>query len=104
MSHRGSTAATVSRDTAHHIAAMFDLFQHYRSELEPAEYVVQYEALIGDPAGQTRKQLEYVCLPITARAPDGLHDRSLNRHVHYSQQLKPYRPRLQPAMTAFGYT
>jgi tetratricopeptide (TPR) repeat protein len=91
-------------DTAHHIAAMFDLFQHYRRELEPAEYVVQYEALIGDPPGQMHKLLEYVGLPDSTRAPEGLYDRSLNRHLHYSQQLKPYRTRLQPAMTAFGYT
>jgi Tfp pilus assembly protein PilF len=92
-------------DTAHHLAAMFDLFQHYRGVLEPGEHVVQYEALIADPAGQTRKLLEYLDLPSAAqRVPEGLHDRSINRHLHYAQQLKPYRTRLQPLMAAFGYS
>jgi hypothetical protein len=92
-------------DTAHHLAAMFDLFQHYRRELEPAEHVVQYEALIADPAGQTRKLLGYLGLPSdTAQVPVGLYDRAVNRHQRYAQQLKPYRTRLQPILTAFGYS
>jgi len=92
-------------DTAHHLAAVFDLFEHYRRELEPREYVVQYEALIADTDRQARKLLDYLGLPFeSARGLEALHDRSLNRHRHYAQQLKPFRTRLQPVMTAFGYT
>ena len=101
---QGFNCAYRIEDTVHHLAAMFDLFQHYRRELDPGDYVVQYEALIADPAGQARKLFEYIGLPDDGRKPAGLHDRSLNRHRHYAQQLKPYRTRLQPLMTAFGYT
>jgi hypothetical protein len=92
-------------DAAHHLAAAFDVFTQYRRGLELGEYVVQYEALIADPQGQTRKLLDYLGLPFEqTRAPEALHDRSLNRHQHYAQQLKPFRTRLQPVMTAFGYS
>ena len=42
-------------DTAHHLAAVFDLFEHYRRELDLGDYVLQYEMLVADPEGEIRK-------------------------------------------------
>jgi Flp pilus assembly protein TadD len=91
-------------DTAHHLAAVFDLFQHYRREWDLGDYVLQYEALVRDPAGQTRQLLEYLELPfeeecLRARINDG----ATNRHAHYTQFLRPCLSRLQAMMTAYGY-
>jgi tetratricopeptide (TPR) repeat protein len=93
-------------DAAHHLAAMFDLFEHYRRELHTGECVLQYEALIADPQGQTRRLFDYLGLPPfeQGETTNALHAGSLDRHRHYGQQLKPLRTRLQPIMTAFGYT
>ena len=91
-------------DAAHHLAAVFDLFEHYRSEMDLGDYVVQYEALVADPAGQTRKLLDYLGLPFEeACVRTKLGDSSLNRHRHYAQHLKPYVSRVRPMMTAYGY-
>jgi tetratricopeptide (TPR) repeat protein len=104
-------------DATHHLAAVFDLFQHYRRELDLSGYVLKYEALVADPAGQTRWLLDYLGLPFEKaclhfheqprRAPapggtqtrEGLDDRSLNRHRHYAQHLRPYLSRLRPMMS-----
>jgi tetratricopeptide (TPR) repeat protein len=92
-------------DAAHHLAAVFDLFGHYRRELDLGDYVLQYEALVADPAGQTRKLLDYLGL----RFEDGclrlgkLSDSAVNRHSHYTQHLRLYVARLRPMMAAYGY-
>jgi tetratricopeptide (TPR) repeat protein len=91
-------------DTAHHLAAVFDLYQHYRRELDLADHVIQYEALVADPAGQVRKLLDYLGLPLEEsplRTPIG--DGSIDRHRHYAQQLKPCVSRVRPMMAAYGY-
>ncbi len=104
-------------DATHHLAAVFDLFEHYRRELDLGDYVVKYEALVADPAGQTRGLLDYLGLPFEEaclrfpeqprRAPtpggaqtrESLNDRSLNRHRRYAQHLRPYLSRLRPMMS-----
>jgi tetratricopeptide (TPR) repeat protein len=109
-------------DIAHHLAAAFDLFEHYRRELDPGDYVLRYESLVADPAEQTRKLLAYLglareerCPPSheqrrqtpasgAARVPAEINDHALNRHRHYSQHLRPYVSRLQPIMAAYGYS
>jgi tetratricopeptide (TPR) repeat protein len=108
-------------DTAHHLAAVYDLLEHYRRQLEVADYVVQYESLITDPAGQARKLLDYLGLPFeeacqrfpeqrrlasataSARASEALSDRSPNRRRHYEQYLRPFLSRLQPILKAYNY-
>jgi hypothetical protein len=91
-------------DTAHHLAAVFDLFQHYRREWDMDDYVLQYEALVGDPAGQVRKLHDYLGLPVEeAQLRTAISDSSINRHRHYAQQLKPYLSRVRSMMTDFGY-
>jgi tetratricopeptide (TPR) repeat protein len=92
-------------DTAHHLAAVFDLFRHYRRELDVGDYVLQYEALVAEPAGQTRKLLDYLGLPFEQGCLrlGKLTDRAVNRHRHYAQYLRPYVSRLRPMMSACGY-
>jgi tetratricopeptide (TPR) repeat protein len=91
-------------DTAHHLAAVFDLVEHYRRELELGDYVLQYESLIADQAGQTRKLLEYLGLPFEAACLRfQLNDLSIGRHRHYAQPLKPFVSRLDRIVTACGY-
>lgn len=91
-------------DTAHHLAAVFDLFQHYRREWDLGDYVVQYEALVGDPAGQIRQLLDYLGLPFEAECLRArINDEALDRHSHYAQFLRPCRSRLQEMLTAYGY-
>ena len=92
-------------DTAHHLAAVFDLFGHYRHELDLSDYVLQYEALVADPAGQTRKLLDYLELPLEEGSLGfrKLSDSPVNRHRHYAQYLRPFVTRLRPMMSAYGY-
>ena len=108
-------------DIVHHLAAVADLSAHYGRELEPAEFVLRYESLIADQAGQTRELFAYLGLrfeeaalrfhenpryaptPSYAQVSEKLNDRSVNRHRHYAQQLQPCLPRLTPVIAAYGY-
>jgi Flp pilus assembly protein TadD len=108
-------------DVAHHCAAVFDLVEHYRHELELGELVLKYESFVADQAGQTRRLLDYLGLPFEeaclrfhenrryaptpsyAQVTEKLHDRSINRHRHYTQHLKPFVSRLERMMGAYGY-
>lgn len=91
-------------DAAHHLAAVYDLFEHYRRELDLGDYVLQYEAVIADQTGETRKLLDYLGLPFEKTyARTTLSDSSLNRHRRYAQQLKPYASRVRAMMTAYRY-
>jgi Tfp pilus assembly protein PilF len=108
-------------DISNHLAAVFDLVEHYRREFELNEFVVRYEALIADQAGETRRLLDYLGLPFEQaclkfhenrrRAPtpsyaqitEKIHQRSIGRYKHYAQHLRPYVTRLEPLMKAYGY-
>ena len=92
-------------DTAHHLAAVFDLFGHYRRELDLGDYVLQYEALVADPAAQIRKLLDYLGLSFEEGCLrfGKLSDSAVNRHRHYAQHLRPFVTRLRPMMSAYGY-
>src|SRR5256886_13739465 len=35
-------------DIAHHLAAVFELVEHYRRELAPGDFVLRYESLVED--------------------------------------------------------
>ncbi len=92
-------------DTAHHLAAVFDLFEHYRRELDLADCVVQYEMLVANPEAEVRKLIDYLGLPFEASCLrlGKLSDRAVNRHSHYASHLRPYVSRLRPMMSAYGY-
>jgi Flp pilus assembly protein TadD len=109
-------------DIVHHLAAVFDLVEHYRRELDVGELVVNYETLVTDQTAQTQRLLDYLQLPFEdaclrfhenrryaptpsyAQVTERLNDRSINRHTHYAQPLAPLRPRLAGLMEAYGYT
>jgi tetratricopeptide (TPR) repeat protein len=108
-------------DIAHHLASVFALTEHYRSAMELNEFVLQYESLVADQAGQTRKLLEYLGLPFEeaclrfhenprhaptpsfAQVTEKIHAGSVNRHGRYAQFLQPYVGRLRPMMDHYGY-
>jgi Tfp pilus assembly protein PilF len=108
-------------DISNHLAAAFDLVEHYGREFELNEYVLRYETLVADQAGETRKLLDYVGLPFEkaclqfhenrryaptpsyAQVTEKLNDRSIGRHRHYAQQLEPHVARLAKMMAAYGY-
>src|SRR5215469_3574943 len=113
MTH-GFACAYRVEDITHHLAAVFDLLEHYRREFDTGEFVLRYESLIADQAGETARLLEYLGLPFEdaclrfhenpryaptpsyAQVTERLNDSSLNRHVPYLQQLQPYASRLAP--------
>jgi Tfp pilus assembly protein PilF len=108
-------------DISNHLAAVFDLVEHYSREVELNEFVLRYETLVADQAGETRKLLDYLGLPFEkaclqfhenrryaptpsyAQVTEKLNDRSIGRYRHYTQQLQPHVPRLQKMMAAYGY-
>lgn len=108
-------------DTVHHLAAVFDLVEHYRRELPLDEHVLKYETFVGAQREETRRLLEYLGLPFEesclrfhenrrhaptpsyAQVTEKLNDRSLERYRHYAQHLKPFLPQLRSLMAAYGY-
>ena len=120
MTH-GFACAYRVEDITHHLAAVFDLLEHYRREFDTGEFVLRYESLIADQAGETARLLQYLGLPFEdaclrfhenpryaptpsyAQVTERLNDSSLNRHVPYLQQLQPYASRLAPMMRKYGY-
>jgi Tfp pilus assembly protein PilF len=109
-------------DITHHLAAVFALTEHYRTVLEPGDYVLKYESLIEDQAGQTRMLLEYLGLPFEeaclrfhenpsyaptpsyAQVTEKIYVGSINRHQRYAQFLQPYMRQLSPLMARYGYS
>ena len=105
---QGFNCAYRIEDASHHLAAVFDLYEHYRREIDVGDYALRYEALIADPQAQTRKLLDYLGLPfeencLRLQGSESLDDGCGNRHRHYAQQLKPYVGRLRPILAAYGY-
>jgi Tfp pilus assembly protein PilF len=109
-------------DITHHLAAVFALTEHYRTVLEPGDFVLQYESLIEDQVGQTRKLLEYLGLPFEeaclrfhenpryaptpsyAQVTEKIYAGSMNRHQRYAEFLQPHLGRLGPMMARYGYS
>ena len=91
-------------DTTHHLAAVFDLSEHYRRELDLGDYVLKYEDLVSDPPGEIRKLLAYLELPFEEGClRTRIDTASIKRNAHYAQHLKPCLGRLRPMMTVYGY-
>ncbi len=109
-------------DISNHLAAVFDLVEHYRTQLALNEHVLRYETLVSNQAGETRRLLDYLGLPFDdaclrfhenrryaptpsyAQMTEELNNRSIGRHRHYAQQLKPSAARLGRLMSAYGYS
>ncbi len=53
MTH-GFACAYRIEDITHHLAAVFDLVEHYARESDPDAYTLRYESLIADQCGETR--------------------------------------------------
>lgn len=108
-------------DIAAHLAAMFDLTEHYARELETRELVLRYEDLVTAQEDVTRRLLEHAGLPFDqaclrfhenpryaptpsyAQVSERLNDRSIGRHRHYSGPLREVAPVLGPVMSALRY-
>jgi len=108
-------------DTVRHFVAMFDLFEHYRREMQIGEYTLRYEDLIRNPLMATQRLLEYIGLPFEescmrfhesrryaptpsyAQVAQPLNDRSMDRYKHYAEHLKPYVAPLTPMLREHRY-
>jgi Tfp pilus assembly protein PilF len=120
MTHGFSCAYRIE-DIVRHLAAVFDLVEHYSRELDSGDLVLGYETLIEDQSAQTARLLEYLGLPFEdaclrfhenrryaptpsyAQVAERLNDKSVNRHRHYAQSLAPHVSRLAPMMQKYGY-
>jgi tetratricopeptide (TPR) repeat protein len=97
-------------DTVHHLAAVFELSEHYRRELDCSPYVLQYESLHADPAAQIRKLLDHLGLPAEEacmRIPEHQpheDEQVLNRYRHYMQYLRPCVSRLRSMLERYNYS
>jgi hypothetical protein len=108
-------------DIVHHLAAVWDLTEHYRTQLGFAAFTLRYESLVASQEAQTRRLLDYLGLPFEpaclrfhenrryaptpsyAQVTEQLNDRSLARHLHYRAALQPHRPQLARVIDAGGY-
>jgi tetratricopeptide (TPR) repeat protein len=108
-------------DIVTHLAAMSDLTEHYRREMQLREWVVRYEELVRNQEFVTRQLLEYVgvpfdeaCLrfydnsrysatPSYAQVSEKLSDRSVGRHRHYAARFSEFETRLRPVISAMSY-
>jgi len=124
LSHQlthGSNCGYSLESIAHQLAAMLDLMQHYRRELDVSLFTVRYEDFVRHPEEETRRLLQYLELPFepaclafheTRRYPatpsyaqvtNGLNDRSIHRHRHYSEYLEPHVSTLERWLVESGY-
>lgn len=113
----------------HHLAAVSDLLEHYRSEMGTGsrmgtgtgEHVLGYESFVSDQHGETLRLLAHLGLPLEpsclsfhenrryARTPsyaqvtEKLNDRSIGRHRHYARHLAPFTAQLGPLLARHGY-
>jgi Tfp pilus assembly protein PilF len=96
-------------DTAHYLAAVHRLHEHYRRELEPREFILRYESMVANPRDVVARLLEHVGLPFDeaclrfherrtysptpsyAQVAEPFTDRSIGRHRPYAAQLEPVR-------------
>lgn len=108
-------------DAATHFAVMDGLMEHYRQAGFGPTHDLQYERLVADQAGETRRlmasmgiELEPLQLrfferetvsptPSYAQVREPLNDRSIGRWRHYCEQLEPIRPLVANAIARGGY-
>jgi hypothetical protein len=108
-------------DIVHHLAAVSDLVDHYRTQLGFADFTLRYESLVANQDAETHRLLDSLGLPFDAaclrfhenrryaptpsyaQVTEKLNDRSLGRHAHYAEALRPFRPQLARVIAAGGY-
>ena len=96
-------------DIAHHLAAVFDLVEHYRTELGLTDFTLNYETLVASQEAETRRLLNHVGLPFHAaclrfhesrryaptpsyaQVTEKMNARSVDRHARYARHLQPFR-------------
>jgi len=108
-------------DAATHLALIDELVAcHRRAGIGPT-HELQYECLVSDQTGETRRLMTNVGLemepsqlrfferetvsptPSYAQVREPLNDRSIGRWRNYAEQLKPIRPIVTKAMERGGY-
>jgi tetratricopeptide (TPR) repeat protein len=105
-------------DIAHHLAAVFDLVEHYRAQLGFADFTLKYETLVAHQEPETRRLLDYLGLPFDAaclrfhesrryaptpsyaQVTEKMNDRSVGRHTRYARHLQPYIPQVARILAA----
>ncbi len=108
-------------DVVHHFAAVFDLVEHYRRELDVRELELRYESFVSNQEAETRRLLDHMGLdfeescvrfhetrryaptPSYAQVTERLNDRSIGRYRHYASHLQPFLRQLAPLMARYGY-
>ena len=108
-------------DIVHHLIAVDGLVKHYQSQMQIGAVDLRYEAFVTGQRAETTRLLnalglpfEEACLrfyenpryaptPSYAQVTEQLNDRSIGRHNHYAEQLRPFLARLQPMLNAYGY-
>lgn len=106
-------------DTAHYLAAVHRLHEHYRRELDPGEFILRYESLVANPRAVVERLLDHAGLPFDedclrfhergayaptpsyAQVAQPLNDRSIGRHRPYAAQLEPVGSLLSPLVAAW---
>lgn len=108
-------------DTVHFLAAVHDLIDSYRQEMQIDWLDVRYEQFVADQHAQTRRLLDWLGLPFEpacidfhksgryaptpsyAQVTQKLNDQSIGRYRHYAAQLQPFVGSLRGMMDAHGY-
>lgn len=107
-------------DLGHYYVAHDRLRNHWREVLADRMIEVEYESLVGDQEGQTRRLLDQLGLPyeeacldfhrnITAsdtasavQVRERMHSRSVNRWQHFARHLQPLKTHLEIAGIALA--
>lgn len=121
LTHGGNCAYGLET-TARHYALIFDLVQHYRTELDLRYHAVRYEDMVDDAEGNLRGLIDFLGEPWEeqclnphenkryartasyAQVKEKIYTRSRFRYLRYMKHLDPILPILQPAIEKLGYT
>lgn len=121
LTHGGNCSYDLT-NAARHYALIFDLIQHYRSQLDLRYLALRYEDVVDDPEPRVRELLDFLgepwderCLAFHenqryartasyAQVTEKLYTRSLFRYRNYRRQVEAILPILEPAIEALGYT
>lgn len=121
LTHGGNCAYQLET-TARHYALIFDLIQHYKSELGLKYHAVRYEDIVDDTETNIRGLIEFLGEPWEdqclnphenkryartasyAQVKEKIYTRSRFRYLNYLDHLQPILPILQPAIEKLGYT
>jgi tetratricopeptide (TPR) repeat protein len=107
-------------DIVHHLAAVFDLVEHYRGELGFADFTLSYETLVANQERETRRVLAHLGLPFDeaclnfhenrryaptpsyAQVTQKMNDASVGRRAKYARHLQPFESQVARILGAGG--